>query len=261
MTNIKALALLTAALATFARAQSYPSQCVSVCQPLDGLISQCEVNNTTIDPDGDDEDTNDAAATQCVCSAASAPTQVPACEACLNVYGRGDDNASLTVADIDDILTACGFSSTTYSGARQTTSATPSMSAASTAAVVTSAPTLSGSCTNVITYTSVWTTDDNDNDDDGDSTTATFTSTDFAACSATGLATSATSAASSDISDNDDNDNMSAAPNTSGATQSITAQTTPSQAVASQTANAALGQTTPVLNLGVAVVLGALAFM
>ncbi|KAK3113488.1 hypothetical protein LTR53_009166 [Teratosphaeriaceae sp. CCFEE 6253] len=257
MANTKAFILPMAALAAFTRAQSYPSECVSVCQPLDVLISQCDAQNTTSDPDGDDEDTNDSAATRCICSAASAPNEVPACEACLNVYGGNGDNE----IDVDKILTACDFRSTSYPGGTQTTS---SVTAASTMAAITSAPSFSGSCTDLVTYTSAWNTDDNDNDDDGDSTTTTFISTDFAACGATSLAApitsaSRTSAATFDISDEDDTGNTPANSSRNGATTQIfIAQTTTSQTVASQTANTAIGQTTPVLNIAVAFMLGAL---
>ena len=114
-----------------------PSQCTAVCQSVVALTQQCDrdINN----------DNSDVLYRNCICTAEGASTVIPICEACVRQYrptttttdddgevdqdtnGRKITNGALNYGrlisfpDVDDVVRACNFSTTTYD-ASQTSS-------------------------------------------------------------------------------------------------------------------------------------------
>ncbi|KAF2181688.1 hypothetical protein K469DRAFT_752581 [Zopfia rhizophila CBS 207.26] len=76
-----------------------PSQCTAVCSDVVSLSRTCDQQN----------DDNDTGYRNCVCNANNANTQIPLCEACVSQFDNDrNDN------DVNDLLRACAFSTTSY---------------------------------------------------------------------------------------------------------------------------------------------------
>ncbi|KAL4795019.1 hypothetical protein BDV19DRAFT_389677 [Aspergillus venezuelensis] len=98
-----------------------PHPCHSACDPVVSIAQECDRRND-----------NDTSGMDCICGSDQADTQIPRCEACIAQYrtdhpqdedndGDDDDDGDSDNDDADphdndayDILTSCGFDTTSY---------------------------------------------------------------------------------------------------------------------------------------------------
>ncbi|KAH3950714.1 hypothetical protein HBI25_215830 [Parastagonospora nodorum] len=95
--------ILALAAAQKVEQDDIPTQCTSVCADLVSTALRCDRDNND----------NDAAELQCICTSQNANTLVPNCELCVRSNrNNGNDN------DVNDVLTSCSFqrASQTISG-------------------------------------------------------------------------------------------------------------------------------------------------
>ncbi|KAL4787054.1 hypothetical protein BJX76DRAFT_354664 [Aspergillus varians] len=97
--------------------EDVPNPCLPACQPVVSIARQCDMDNH-----------DDVAEMDCICNSDQANTRVPLCEACIAQYrsdhpgdsNYGDNNTSSNGPinphdnDAHDILSSCGFDTTTY---------------------------------------------------------------------------------------------------------------------------------------------------
>ncbi|KAL6708175.1 hypothetical protein ACN47E_003359 [Coniothyrium glycines] len=84
-----------------------PQQCTAVCAEVVSISRRC-----------DDQNDNDAAELNCICTAPNANTLLPTCEACVAQYDVDTDpNDSFNDNDVLEVLTRCSFSTTTFNTA------------------------------------------------------------------------------------------------------------------------------------------------
>ncbi|KAF2795316.1 hypothetical protein K505DRAFT_416545 [Melanomma pulvis-pyrius CBS 109.77] len=99
--------LLAFALSTVGLAQQdidnndIPTQCSVVCSGLVQLTQTCDEQNNN--------DDNDRNYLNCVCNSTGVSAQLPLCEACVATF---DNDGRDT--DVNDLLTSCSFSTTTF---------------------------------------------------------------------------------------------------------------------------------------------------
>ncbi|KAH7413619.1 hypothetical protein DE146DRAFT_626758 [Phaeosphaeria sp. MPI-PUGE-AT-0046c] len=98
--RFQTLSILAVALAVVAAQKveqdDIPSQCNSVCADLVSTAQRC-----------DNQNDDDNAELQCICSSQNANTLVPDCELCVRTNNRNDDRVDDN--DVYDVLTSCSF--------------------------------------------------------------------------------------------------------------------------------------------------------
>lgn len=151
-----------------------PQQCRSICQAMVDAARTCDQTN-----DGDRQEVD------CICNTEGASTQLPECAACIRQFDTDDDDGdddndngmsrtqggvlrllcSHLIADVDDVVRSCGFSSTTFNAASASSTGSGSITSSASGSLITS--------TFVTTSTDI----DDDDDDDDDDETRTLTRT------------------------------------------------------------------------------------
>ncbi|KAL4882237.1 hypothetical protein BJY04DRAFT_217561 [Aspergillus karnatakaensis] len=129
-----------------------PSPCRSACEPVVSAAQDCDSRHD-----------NDTAEMQCTCDPYRAGTRIPRCEACIAQYrsehprdddydggddeADGDDNDDSDPHDNDayDILTSCGFYTTTYASGGPIGSSSASASPSSSRSIASSSASASSS--------------------------------------------------------------------------------------------------------------------
>ncbi|KAL4805027.1 hypothetical protein BDV18DRAFT_161425 [Aspergillus unguis] len=106
-----------------------PAPCLSACDAVSSVTQRCDRDNH-----------NDTAEMNCICNSDQAETRIPYCEACIAHYRSehpqdqdndddDDDDSGPHDNDAYEILTSCGFQTTTYTasstGAASGSSSTP----------------------------------------------------------------------------------------------------------------------------------------
>ncbi|KAF1918785.1 hypothetical protein BDU57DRAFT_511532 [Ampelomyces quisqualis] len=90
-------AILAVVAAQKVEQSDIPSQCNNVCADLVSTAQRCDRENND----------NDPAELQCICTSQNANTLVPDCELCVRQNNRDNDNDDDN--DVYDVLTSCSF--------------------------------------------------------------------------------------------------------------------------------------------------------
>lgn len=155
-----------------------PQQCRSVCQAMVDAARTCDNNF-----DGDRQEVD------CICNTEGASTQLPECAACVRQFDTDiDEDDRDEQNDVDEVMSSCGFTSTTFNAAAAGSSSSSSggtMTSSSSGSLITS------------TYTTTSTDIDNDPDDQDETETLTRTTIFPADATPTDAAGSATQSAGS----------------------------------------------------------------
>ncbi|KAF2193595.1 hypothetical protein K469DRAFT_541092, partial [Zopfia rhizophila CBS 207.26] len=104
---------LPTSIAEELNAADVPSACTTICKPIVQLTNACDVDPGKVnDDDNDGPESDEAIEAQCICSNKSfnVGSIAALCASCIQQNGNGTAEA-----DMDKIMSACSFSSTSYS--------------------------------------------------------------------------------------------------------------------------------------------------